>query len=398
MNIKKFVLFIVCALSVINISNAERPLDWCYPRYFDVTGYYSPIKWQPFYYRGNFARETRLNGQGIAWASGKEVFNGMIAASPNYGFGTKIYFPDHGWGQVEDRGQAIVQAWVRNNRYDRIDIRMGHGTKWLIRALSFGKRTMKWYVCPSSKPYVGFDYGQFPIYNDFFKASLWWVGLGQWRSDEWVEILQYFLHQLGYVSKNHITWYFGPITDQAVCKFQQDQNIRYWNNCWYFGPQTRQRLKDTLEDIWYLTSDSYRDYYMPNKQGTEDVVQEQKEITSTRTEKELDEWVQDEVAGSESEDSSLDETEVMKEDKEIVFERSFQRGEESYEVTELQEYLSELGYYDGELDGKYDMETIRAVYQFQLDYDVLDSDSDPSVKGYFGSQTRKQFANIVASI
>ncbi len=381
---KIFVLLVFGVVAISNNVNAnEKPLDGCYMKNFDVTGYYSPIQWQDFYYRWNFNSEIRLNWQGIAWASWKKVFNGMLAASPNYSFGTKVYFPDYGWGQIEDRGQAIVQAWVRTNSHDRIDIRMGHGTKWLIRALSFGKRTLKWFVCPSNKPYVWFDYWQFPVYNNFFKASLWWVGLAQWRNDKWVESLQYFLHQLGYVKKNHITGYFGPITKQAVCSFQQDQNIVYWSNCWYFGPKTRHSLKKALKNIWYITSNSYRDYYIPNKQDTEnDLHKKEKQLAINQEDKE----------------KNSDGNTTQSSKNEIVFNRSFQRGENSYEITELQKYLNKLGYYKGDLDGTYDMETIKAVYQFQLDHKVLDPNTDMSVKWYFGLQTRKKFEDVIASI
>ncbi len=47
----------------------------------------------------------------------------MIAAPSSYAFGTQIYFPGWGVGQVEDRGGAIVEKGERvEASYDRIDI------------------------------------------------------------------------------------------------------------------------------------------------------------------------------------------------------------------------------------------------------------------------------------
>lgn len=48
--------------------------------YFVVTAYYSPLPNQKHYLKGNYEDEKRLNGQGIAGASGRPVFSGMLAA------------------------------------------------------------------------------------------------------------------------------------------------------------------------------------------------------------------------------------------------------------------------------------------------------------------------------
>ena len=58
----------------------------------------------------------------------------MIAAPSSYEFGTHIFFEGLGVGRVEDRGGAIVDAWVRGQPHDRIDIWMGYGDAGLKRA------------------------------------------------------------------------------------------------------------------------------------------------------------------------------------------------------------------------------------------------------------------------
>lgn len=109
---------------------------------FTVTAYYSPLPGQARYTTGSYAGDKRLNGNGTNGASGKEVFDGMIAAPKNYAFGTKIKFGDKVY-QVEDRGGAIVTAGNRNQKHDRIDIWMGHGDEGLNKAMSWGKKDLE---------------------------------------------------------------------------------------------------------------------------------------------------------------------------------------------------------------------------------------------------------------
>jgi 3D (Asp-Asp-Asp) domain-containing protein len=73
-----------------------------------ATAYYSPLPGQQYYLRGDYAREKVLNGNGTHGASGRPVFEGMLAAPKDYAFGTRIYIEGLGVGSVEDRGGAIV--------------------------------------------------------------------------------------------------------------------------------------------------------------------------------------------------------------------------------------------------------------------------------------------------
>ncbi len=67
----------------------------------------------------------------------------MIAAPKTYAFGTQIFFEGLGLGTVEDRGGAIVDAYVRGQAYDRIDLWVGHGDAGLRRARAWGRREVK---------------------------------------------------------------------------------------------------------------------------------------------------------------------------------------------------------------------------------------------------------------
>ena len=128
-------------------------------KYFIVTAYYSPLPNQIFYGAGNYEAEIRLNGNGISGAGGKDVFPWMLAAPKNYSFGTKIMLEGLWVGVVEDRGGAIVSSWNRGYEYDRIDVWMGYGEEWLIRARNWGKRKIKGTVLSgdASLPTISFS-------------------------------------------------------------------------------------------------------------------------------------------------------------------------------------------------------------------------------------------------
>ncbi|HET57706.1 MAG TPA: hypothetical protein ENN35_04595 [Deltaproteobacteria bacterium] len=64
-------------------------------------------------------------------ASGARAKKGTIAADPRYPFGTKIYVPGYGWGEVQDRGRAI--------RGDHLDVFFASRKD----ALKWGRQTLK---------------------------------------------------------------------------------------------------------------------------------------------------------------------------------------------------------------------------------------------------------------
>ncbi len=68
---------------------------------------------------------------------------------------------------------------------------------------------------------------------------------------------------------------------------------------------------------------------------------------------------------------------------------------EGEDVEELQKTLKDLGYYQGEISGKYDFMTIQAVFEFQKEFSVINDDTDYGA-GYFGSKTKKALEKAVA--
>ncbi len=362
--IKKTLSVAIFSILALNFTSSID-LSWCYKKTFKVSAYYSAIPWQDFYYRWNLYKERYLNWQWTHGASWKAVFNGMVAAPKNYRFWTKIYLPWLWVGQVEDRWQAIVNAWVRSQPYDRIDIWVWKWDDALMRALSFWKQVRTWYICPSySSIDVWFDYSSFPIFEKFFNKTIWGIGLYLWREDEWVKVLQDHLRDLWYFNYHTSTWYFWELTKQAVARFQKDYGI-YTNYYWYFWPQTRWKLKQALKDRWlYKKIDTY-------------ITKDKRDITLAKKEKTEEEKKKESVSKD---------LEILK--------RWLWKWYETYEVKVLQKYLKQLWYYNWDLDWYYGDNTIEAVANFQFKHGIIDS-SNRNLAGYFWPSTRSTFKKVV---
>ena len=366
----------------------------CQYETFKVTAYYSPLVGQDFYYRGNFTDEVILNGKGTHGASGWPVFDGMLAAPSSYAFGTKIYFPGWGIGEVADRGGAIVNKGERADAtQNRIDIRAGRGEEWLIRALSFGVQYIDGWVCPEwviPDSQVGINYDVFPQYDDFFHASLRVMSLRPEREDPRVGALQNYLIALGYMGEGRSTWYYGRETKAAVCKYQQDYLgvTGSSKRCGYFGPLTRYDMKLRLKTMW-----------LSNLYGPEGAI-----VHNSISGNEAP-AVQDILLSNAGELAVLEPVEVPDTlDERIInhlftngefakyqFTRAFWKWEVDKEIRILERKFQYLGYLpkDMKITGRYNMTIIEAMYQFQVDSGILHGTEDISVRGYFGERTRE---------
>lgn len=69
-------------------------------------------------------------------------------------------------------------------------------------------------------------------------------------------------------------------------------------------------------------------------------------------------------------------------------------GSSSDTVEEMQTYLKDWGYLSIEPDGFYGESTAEAIYQFQLDFEIV-SDADELGAGHFGGKTRRQFDALI---
>ncbi len=213
--------------------------------YFIVTAYYSPLPNQKFYLKWNYKAEKRLNWEGIRWASGKNVFSWMLAAPKGYKFGTKIYLEWLGIGEVADRWWAIVHAWNRGYKYDRIDLWVGYWDEGLKRALYWGKRKIKWKIV-SKNSKITINYNKIPAptwatkglkkISNIFNTPLW-VG----SNPSQVRELQKFLQKIG-LYKGKIDWIYNNKIIDIIYNFQVKNKLikpkeLYW--AWYWGYKTR---------------------------------------------------------------------------------------------------------------------------------------------------------------
>lgn len=312
--------------------------------YFVVTAYYSPLPNQQYYITGDYEKEKILNGQWIAWASGRQVFSGMLAAPGKYGFGTKIYLEGLGVGEVTDRGGAIVAAGKRWYEHDRIDVWMGHGEEGLRRAMYWGKRKIKWSVIAPSRG-VTLNYHTIP-------APLWATSglrkntgvfhtpLGKWSAQSSVKKLQELLTETG-----HYKWaidgvYNSEIID-IVYNFQVENGLMQNENSYgagYWGARTRSAF-----------SQKYKNWEFVRELTAEEKMKQNLRIF-------------DQALGGKK------------------------------DIQTLQEVLTELSLYDGEITQDYN--SIEAsILEYQVENAIV-SGVDDLGAGVFGPKTRKSLKEV----
>ncbi len=342
----------------------------CQKQTFVVTAYYSPLDYQAFYYKGSSVDEKILNWNGTHWASGKPVFNWMLAAPSTYAFWWKIYFPALWVWEISDRGGAIVHAGERQYNHDRIDIWMWKWEQWLIRALTFGKRTLVWYYCDKSKlnslwiksnnaktkPKINFD--AIPIMKHFFDATLFIQELKPERTDIWVYTLQKYLMKFGYLDKK--TWYFGPQTKAALCQYQLKRWITSKKYCWYFGKRTRYYMKLEAKKRWFLPDFGLTTTF-------NDLIWFAKNYNWQNTE--INNNTDDKNANITS-----DITQIKAPDHFTRAYKKWENSKSSNKISDLQDMLRHYGFYHWKLNNTYDWSTINAVHNFQIVAWILKTD------------------------
>jgi peptidoglycan hydrolase-like protein with peptidoglycan-binding domain/3D (Asp-Asp-Asp) domain-containing protein len=80
--------------------------------------------------------------------------------------------------------------------------------------------------------------------------------------------------------------------------------------------------------------------------------------------------------------------------KQKVFKNDLWYGQSGDKVKELQEYLTNLGYYKGKIDGFYGDNVYKAVMKFQIDEKIVDNEEEFGA-GYFGPQTRSKIEAVI---
>lgn len=376
---KKIILIIaLCFLSISTVAAFDTAE--CEQKTFTVTAYYSPMSGQAFYYTPTYETEVILNGAGIAGASGKKVFTGMLAAPASYLFGQKIYFPSLGWGEVADRGGAIVFSWEKGQIYDRIDIWMGRGEEWLVRALVFGKKTLTGYLCAQgSKPSI--DFASIPVYKNFFDIALRIQQLDKGRNDIWVRTLQKYLVSLWYLHKSHRHGSYDAFTKKALCAYQVSKKLvsAKHTDCGVFGSRTRYTMKLDMQSKGKLPDNLYTP-------GTLSALLELARYYNGKPQ------AGNAVASTTWSKSSS--TTSTPSSSRFAFYKAYTKGQQSSEIKILQTFLRDQGLYSGKIDGVYTSKTLDAVYAFQQKYTLISSQDSLAVQGYLGPKTRNKINQL----
>lgn len=394
---KKILVFLCICISLFGFVSAFDTTN-CEERTFTVTAYYSPEADQIFYYKSSFQDEVILNGEWYTGASGKKVFNGMLAGPATYPFGSIIYFPGLWVGEIADRGGAIVLSGERGQQADRIDIWMGRGEEWLIRALTFGKKNMTGYVCDpsivkiSSKNMMLRD--NVPTLKYFFDAAIRIQELKPGRNDIRVRTLQKYLNKLWYLNFKHRHGNYDSYTKKALCNYQVAKKI-VWSkhpDCGTFGSLTRYTMKLDIQKKWLLPTNMYT---LWNFSAILDLakwyngkpVVEQKNSSFT------------ERRGTGTVENVKTESEVAKTKykNNFNFYRAYTKWQQSSEIKILQQFLTDQWLYTAIINGVFDKNTTNALYEFQKKYWLI-SDSDSLVlRGYLGPKTRSKINELRSS-
>lgn len=305
---------------------------------FIVTAYYSPLPDQSFYLRGNYEDEIMLNGEWTRGASGMKVFPGMLAAPDIYPFGTKIELEWIGMWVVEDRWWAIVDAGKRGYDSDRIDVWMGYGEQWLRKALNWGKRKIRWVVygkinTPASIDLSSLSTGiNLPKTNTTIDIFSDWIG--KYSTHEEIKSLQKFLKGIGLYQ-----W-----------DIDGTYNISLVNSLYSF--QKEHEIVSTPDDIWA----GY--WWVKTRKAIQETYKTNATI-SKETKKEFE-----------------------------LFSTAISPTSPEEHIKALQNFFTNIAYYDGDITGKYN-DIYDTIVNYQIEKNII-QDKNDSVAGYWWPKTREQ--------
>jgi len=365
------VILLTSFLSYIPVISATKEDN----NYFVVTAYYSPLPDQKYYITGDYQKELRLNGQGIAGASGKWVFSGMLAAPGKYSFGTKIYLDGLGIGSVEDRGWAIVPAGERGYSHDRIDVWMWYGDEGLRRANFWGKRKVYWYVVdPHNATTINYKNVPAPNWAITWLKLAWSTttittpispvlieapiptifdtSLSTSSDSESISEMQSIFKELWYMTREFTDGLYDEATIDNIVDFQMSYNLisdPYEIGAGSFGPKTRSKLKELYDT--YLIEQAEKEAFL---------------------------W----------EIETLKNTGIQEAKKHIDTLGTPLYGEISPRIRDLQKTLAKLWYFEYKDTAIFWVKTKNAIVEYQLENNIISQDSEIWA-GVFWPKTRE---------
>lgn len=394
---------------------------------FAITAYYSPLANQCCYVKGGERADKILNGEGFAGADGTPVYPGMLAAPGIYPFGTRIVLPGLGVMTVHDRGGAIIA----NGDVHRLDIWAGHGEEGLARALAFGFPKMKGTVyLPGMKlPEESFSFDAMPV--DLDRLEPFYVeesGLLAMRPEKGqkglsVTMLQKELQHVGYFDRSP-TGMFGDETQSALRAFlndfglhEPDDKLTETTAAYLLAAGRLTEAELPLSNIGPESAESdvksaqrllrYVGLYKGRTNGLYDdklftsILEFQKQqllaadtnspgagrIGPMTKGKLTVAWKKKRVALIAGRYLDREHLRVLLEKNGERFARYFSEGDGGGDVTELQRFLADKGYFPAEkINGHFGPQTKEAVTAFQIALGVVKSAAD-SGAGTVGPST-----------
>ncbi len=351
--------------------------------YFRVTAYYSPLKNQNYYIKWNYEAEIRMNWRWIRWASGKPVFSWMLAAPKKYSFGTKLYLEWLGIWEVSDRGSAIVKAWERNFKYDRIDVWVWYWDEGLRRAMYWGNRVIKWKIIKkATKVSINYKKIASPYWAtsklkknssikkvksntkfDIFLKKQLEIFDKKVEEKQDIKKLQKILSDL-WMYDWEINWKYNKIIN-VISNYQIEKKLikNVWDKAnWYFWPKTRKNL-----------SKDYKRYLIKKEERKQKIKEFERKINKLK------------ILSLKKAQKKLNKIWVP-----VYWEVSPQ-------VRELQKILKELWYFHVKDTAIFWKKTRLALIKYQIDKKII-TKSDDLWAWVFWPKTRKSFAAKLNSI
>ncbi|MFA6457852.1 MAG: peptidoglycan-binding protein [Patescibacteria group bacterium] len=334
-----------------------------YDATFVISAYYSPLPNQRVYFRGTYAADVRLNGNGTNGADGTQVYPGMLAAPKTYPFGMKIEIPGLGVGAIHDRGGAIVLAGERTiATHDRLDVWMGRGEEGLARALQWGVRTVHAKVYPATATLA--ESFTLPSMSPVFVADLQ-IG----SSGDTVTRLQNELKTYGYF-QDEVDGTYDEGTAQAVLGYQLARKLVASADSAGAGildSNTRASLNSELFQ---------RSWTPPNSL-----------LIATAN-------AASGVSVAKTSTSTLASTSTKPVATAVRFPTTLTLGDRGALVREMQIALTEAGSYECEVNGVFDEKMEDCIFKFQSENQILANRTDFGA-GFFGEKTREKLASLL---
>ncbi|MDD5213356.1 MAG: peptidoglycan-binding protein [Candidatus Gracilibacteria bacterium] len=344
--------FIFTNFFSVNIARASEQEA---KKLFIVTAYYSPLPDQKVYLRGSYEADIKLNGAGIAGASGKKVFPGMLAAPKSYSFGTKVFLNGFGTGEVADRGGAIISLDNGGTKIDRIDIWMGKGEEGLKRALSWGKRTVSGTVTSNDSD-VSIDLSSFPASNSAVRnleksQADEILSSNIWLNSDVSEIkeLQNILKEMGFFSGN-IDGIYSDELKSSVTNYQLNEGLIDTKDdvrAGYTGAKTRTSIKTN--------------YTFYKKKNLEKI-----QLAKAEADKKAKE-----LAQIKAEKKRVDNLVAAKVETHVTSIGTPKDGEIGQNVRVLQQTMKALGYFDDKDTAIFGEKTKDSIIKYQIDKGII---------------------------